>query len=194
MKTTRNRAPMPGRQNGATLMISLIMLLMITLFAIAAFKIGKANMQIVGNAQQHSQTMAAAQLAIEQVMSSSKFAETPANAIGQPCAPGGVPSPNTVCIDFNSDGLTKVTAVVAPTCVKTQIVPNTSLVMTNPEDAGCSLGANQTFGIAGGSNNNSLCADAVWNIQAVANDSLSSASSTIDQGISLRQPSTTVCP
>ena len=194
MKTKRSRARMPRRQDGATLMISLIMLLMITLFAIAAFKIGKANMQIVGNSQQRSQTMAAAQMAIEQVMSSSKFAETPANAIAQPCSPGGVPSPNTVCTDFNSDGLTKVTAVVAPTCVKTQIVPNASLVMTNPEDAGCSLGANQTFGIAGASNNNSLCADAVWNIQAVAKDSLSNASSTIDQGLSLRQPFTTVCP
>ncbi|TLY72603.1 MAG: hypothetical protein E6K46_03125 [Gammaproteobacteria bacterium] len=42
----------PGRQRGATLIVSLIMLLLITLLAVSSFTLGKANLQIVGNMQQ----------------------------------------------------------------------------------------------------------------------------------------------
>src|SRR5437763_142545 len=42
----------PGRQRGATLIVSLIMLLLITLLAVSSFTLGKANLQIVGNIQQ----------------------------------------------------------------------------------------------------------------------------------------------
>ena len=41
--------PLPHRQRGATLIVSLIMLLLITLLAISSFTLGKGNLQIVGN-------------------------------------------------------------------------------------------------------------------------------------------------
>ncbi|TLY59071.1 MAG: hypothetical protein E6K48_12365 [Gammaproteobacteria bacterium] len=58
----------PGRQRGATLIVSLIMLLLITLLAVSSFTLGKANLQIVGNMQQRNQAFAAAQGAVAAVI------------------------------------------------------------------------------------------------------------------------------
>ena len=187
-----------SRQRGATLIIALIMLVMITLLTITAFRLGKGNLQIVSNMQQRSQTMGAAQSAIELVISTPNFASSPANAIPIP-AVSAVPSPcsrlpNTTCVDVNGDGVTDVTVAIAPTCVRTQVILNTALNLTNPNDMGCSLGTNQNFGIAGATSNSSLCADMLWDIQASASDAVSKAQSTINQGVTLRQPATAQCP
>lgn len=57
------------RQRGATLFIALIMLVMLTLFALSAISLSNVNLRIVGNQQVHKLMEAAAQEAIEQVMS-----------------------------------------------------------------------------------------------------------------------------
>ena len=69
------------RERGATLIVSLIMLLLITLLAVSSFTLGKGNLQIVGNMQQRNQAFAAAQGAVAAVISSTQFTATPANAI-----------------------------------------------------------------------------------------------------------------
>lgn len=191
-------ASRPSRQRGATLMISLIMLVLVTLLTITSFNLGKGNLQIVSNMQQRSQTMVAAQGAIELAISTPNFASTPSNAIPIPSA-AAVPSPcsraaNTTCVDVNGDGVTDVTVTLAPSCVRTQVIPNSSLDLSNPKDAVCALGTNQTFGIAGANSNDSLCADMLWDIQAVASDVMSNAQSTINQGVTLRQLATKDCP
>jgi Tfp pilus assembly protein PilX len=190
--------PRRSRQRGATLMVSMIMLLLITLLTIASFKLGKGNLQIVNNMQQRSQTQVAAQSAIELAISSPNFAATPNDAIPIPPA-AAVPTPcsrlsNTTCVDVNGDGITDVTVALASTCVRTQVISNAVLDLTKPKDVGCSLGASQNFGIAGATNNNSLCADMLWDLQAVATDAISNAQSTIHQGVTLRQPATAECP
>src|SRR5207302_6258410 len=73
--------PLPHRQRGATLIVSLIMLLLITLLAVSSFTLGKGNLQIVGNMQQRQQAFAAAQGAVASVISSNQFSATPTDAL-----------------------------------------------------------------------------------------------------------------
>ena len=177
------------RQCGATLIVSLIMLLLITMLAVTAFRLGASDVQIVGNMQHRQQAMAAAQSAVEQVISSAQFTATPANAIPNPCG-----SPNTTCTDVNGDGITDITVVVNPTCVAIQPILVASLNFSNPNDAGCIVGAGQDFGVAGGANGNSLCSNSVWDTQATATDAVTSAQYVIHEGTGVRVPSSTACP
>ena len=57
------------RQRGATLLISLIMLVVLTLFAVSAFNLSSVNLRIAGNYQDQKEMEAIAQQAIEQVIS-----------------------------------------------------------------------------------------------------------------------------
>lgn len=56
-------------QQGATLLVALIMLVMLTLFAISAIRTGNVGFKIVANQQTQKAMEAAAQEAIEQVLS-----------------------------------------------------------------------------------------------------------------------------
>lgn len=178
------------RQQGATLLIGLIMLILLTLLAVTSFKLGKGSLQAVSNMQHRNQTAAAAQGAIEQVISSVTFVATPANAIPSPC--GGVP--NKTCVDVAGKGVRDVTVAVTPKCVAVQTIPVDALDFSKPNDAGCLVGAGQNFGVVGAASNNSMCADSLWDIQAVASDPVTNAQSTINQGVAVRVPVTTVCP
>ena len=63
------RVAAPVRERGATLIVSLIMLLLLSLLAANSFTLAKGNLQIAGNLQQREQDLAAAQQAIELVVS-----------------------------------------------------------------------------------------------------------------------------
>ena len=78
MMHTRN--PHTGRhQRGATLLISLIMLVVLTLFAVAGFNLSSVNLKIAGNFQVQRAMEAVGQQAIEQVLSTATaFSLTPA--------------------------------------------------------------------------------------------------------------------
>jgi Tfp pilus assembly protein PilX len=177
------------RQRGATLIVSLIMLLLITLLAISSFTLGKGNLQIVGNMQQRQQALSAAQAAVATVISSIQFTATPTNAVPTPCN-----GPNTTCMDVNGDGVTDVNVAVAVACQSIQPIPVTALDFTNPNDAGCLVGAPQDFGVVGASNNNSMCSNSVWDVQASATDQLTAANVVVDQGVAVRVASSAVCP
>lgn len=59
------------RQRGATLLVSLIMLVVLTLFAVAGFNLSSVNLKIAGNFQMQKGMESVAQQAIEQLISSS---------------------------------------------------------------------------------------------------------------------------
>lgn len=76
------------RQRGAVLLVSLIMLVVLTLFALAGFNLSSVNLKITGNFQGQKAMEAVAQQAIEQVISSvSAFNLTP--AASTVCVNGG---------------------------------------------------------------------------------------------------------
>ena len=173
---------MRSRQRGAALIVSLIMLMLITLIAVTSFRVGKSNLQIAGNMQQRAQNLAAAQQAIEQVVSTAQFTQSPTDALANPC--GGVA--NTVCVDVNGDGVTDVNVTVNPNCLERYVIPDTQLNYGNPNDVGCIMGVNQTFGVAGASNGSSACANTVWDTQAIATDAISNAQYVVDEGSAVR--------
>jgi Tfp pilus assembly protein PilX len=93
-----------NRQRGATLVVSLIMLVILTLFAVSGFNLSSVNLKITGNYQMQKGMEAAAQQAIEQVISStSAFNLTP--------------TASTICVNggFGCIGGYNV-AIAAPKC------------------------------------------------------------------------------
>jgi hypothetical protein len=106
--------------------------------------------------------------------------------LANPC--GGVA--NRRCIDINGDGTNDITVQLtpAPTCVKAQTIKNSALDLAVEEDAACSVGEQQAFGIAGATTGNSICANSVWEVRAVATDNVTEASVVVTQGIAVRVP------
>jgi Tfp pilus assembly protein PilX len=170
-----------SKQQGITLLMVLIMLLLITLVSITSFKLSNSNLQVVGNMQLRNQTIAAAQAAIETTISNPNFTTSP-----------GVPV--TTFVSVGGSGTNDIQVVTTPTCVQIQPIPNSALNLNNPNDLGCAVGIGQNSGVVGTSSINSLCANSLWDIQAVATDLTTNATSTLHQGVSLRVSITATCP
>ena len=171
------------RQRGATLLVALIMLVVLTLFVVSALNTSKTNLQVVGNMQAKSEALAASQEAMEMVLSTTAFISSPANAVPVPCG-----AANTVCTDVNGDGVADyvTTLTPAPSCVTVQPIMNANLVLTNSEDLGCSSGQQQQFGVAGAATGASLCSNSVWEITTQTTAVNSGASVKLIQGVGVR--------
>ena len=156
---------MRRNQQGATLMITLIMLIMLTLFAISAMNTGTINLKVVGNMQTRSEATDISQGVIDQTISTTRFIETPAAAVAAPCA-----GPNTVCTDINADGTSDYTTTLVPNpaCVQARIIKVSELTIApGSPDLPCAQAQQQgTFGIEGGSTGDSLCGNSVWEVTA----------------------------
>jgi hypothetical protein len=101
----------PGSQRGATLVVGLIMLVLITLLVTSAFTLSTSGLKSVGNMQARDEAIAAGNKAIEQVVSS-PFTNSPAG--------------ESYNIDLNNDGITDYVVVFnTPTCVSVAEIPGT---------------------------------------------------------------------
>jgi Tfp pilus assembly protein PilX len=178
-----------SRQQGAALIVSLIMLILISLLAVASFRLGKSDLQIVGNMQQRKQALSAAQQTIEQVISTTQFTTTPTNALPNPCS-----GPNTACVDVNGDGVPDVNVTVVVLCKAIEPILNSMLNPLIKSDKGCIVGVTQNNGMVGVAPGNSMCANSVWDTQATATDVVTNAQYVIDQGVTIRVPSADTCP
>lgn len=179
-------------QRGMSLLVSLIMLLLITMIALTSFKLSKGSLQIAGNQQQRNQTSMATQGAIEQVISGVQFVETPENIIPVPCE--GLP--NTVCSDVNGDGVTDVKVAMRSSCISVKTIKMkefTAADFADQTQQGCFVGREVT-GIEGAPNDDSQCANMLWNINAVGADEVKSTKYVIDQGTAIRAADTATCP
>jgi hypothetical protein len=65
-------------------------------------------------------------------------------------------------------------------------IKNSELVLTNPEDLGCSSGQAQQFGVAGAVTGDSLCANTIWEITARTVGPATGATATVTQGVGVR--------
>jgi Tfp pilus assembly protein PilX len=171
------------RERGITLVTALIMLVLLTLIALTSFNVGKSNLQIVSNMQQRDEATAAAREVIEETISNTRFFVSPDYILANPCG-----APNLRCVDTNGDGKTDVKVAIAPKpkCVKAPVIKNTSLNMADVEDARCSMGSAQSFGVAGAVDGNSACAESIWEINAVATDVETEAKVEVTQGVAVR--------
>jgi Tfp pilus assembly protein PilV len=94
-----------SKQSGATLLVSLIILVLMTLLGVSSFLLGKSNMQTVGNMQQRNEAMAAAQQTVEETVSKRSFLKP----LQMRCQVGVL----LKCVDVNADGKSDVTVVLA---------------------------------------------------------------------------------
>jgi len=170
MKTAGRRS----RQQGATLLVALIMLVMLTLFAVSAIRTGNIGLKIVGNQQTQKFMEASAQEAIEQVLSN----------LGN-FDPAAVIAPTTT--------------VVQLICVNGQ----PPVITTSPSTTACTSGKPVDISPArcissARSQYDSLTQpmatfDNVWEITATVTDSLTGAKAVYHQGIKMRMLSNS-CP
>lgn len=176
--TLSTRSAQRSRQSGAVMLVSLILLVVLTLFVLAAMNFTNVQTRIAGNMQVRNELKSVAQQAIEQVISAN-FSTNPA--------------PNDVSFDVNGDGTNDYAVHVTHTCVSSLTIKVDDLNITNPSDLACTLSAseeNAGRGIATPSNA-SLCADSLWDVAATATDASTATfktggSVTVHQGIAIR--------
>lgn len=148
---------MRRRQRGATLLIAMIFLVLMMLAVASAIKVTNVNTKVVGNMQIEKESEAAAQQAIETVISTD-FTLLPAQ--------------QTIPVDINNSGQTNEyqVDVPAPVCVSVKPIKQSELDPAKAADQGCNVsGAAQNTGLVGQSGNgNSLCSNSNWEISATA--------------------------
>jgi hypothetical protein len=161
------------------------MLTLLALFAFTAHRTSLIDLKTAGNSQARMEALNAAQEAIEITISTPQFVTSPADAISTPCG-----EPNTLCTDFNNDGVAEYRARLEPepSCIAMKVIQSVELDLTNSEDLGCAVGQGQQFGIAGADTaaSESLCANTTWNLTAKAIASTGGATVTVSQGVGIR--------
>jgi Tfp pilus assembly protein PilX len=148
----------PGSQRGATLIVGLIMLVLITLLVTSAFTLSTSGLKSVGNMQARDEAIAAGNKAIEQVVGS-PFTNSPAA--------------ETINVDINNDGTTDYVVVFnTPTCVSAAEIPGTTV-------APSSISLGSTFNPS-----TSNLYETVWDLDAnVTDPNGSGAAVRVHQGV-----------
>ena len=166
-----NRKTHPARREGGmTLLVAMIILVMITLLAVSAYRVSNTNLKIVGAMQGRQEGVAAAQAVIEQVLSSLQFTRAPAAVAAAHYG-----------IDINGDSTEDFNVVLAPAPRCIRISPVVIGTPPRPEDYPCVGSA-----VLGKAHLSSYCADTVWEITANTTDKLTAAKTTVRQGVAVR--------
>lgn len=172
------------RQQGATLVISLIMLIVITLLAVYAIRSGNTNLRIAGNMQYQAEGAGAAQQAIEKMVeqfkSSANVSLIPAQTMTLPMA-----------------GVNYSVAVAAPTCKMEVPILNSDLDVSKAEDIPCYESTDRDRPILADGTLApvpSACKQQTWEVTADVNDGGTGARLTQVQGLSMRVSVVVPCP
>ena len=170
-------------QKGITLLVTMIFLILMSLFAASAFRSSTGNLKIIGNMQSRQESLAVGQQAIENTISSSLFFTNPTLVASTP-----------VKVDIDGRGTATYTATLSPKPSCNRIIPikNNALNPTLDKDLLCMKSA---IIQQGGVNNpnqivasgNSLCVESEWNISAEVIDARSGTKIVVNQGVAVRQ-------
>lgn len=180
--------PALHRQSGMTLIVALVMLVLITLLAMTTFNVGKSSIQVVNNMQNRDEGVAASRSVLDEAMSSTRFFDTPTDALAQPCL-----NSNHRCFDLNGDGVIDiVTSLSAAKCVKVRTIKTNELDLGVEEDRNCSVGSSNNSGIVGADKGNSMCADSTWEMMATSQDQQAQSEVQVVQGVAMRVATTNI--
>lgn len=155
-------------QRGLTLFVAMIILVMVTLLVVSAFRVSNTNLKIVSSMQGRQEAIGAGQAAIEQVLSSAFFTENPNIVAATP-----------IQVDINGDGTDDFSVTMAlPVCMRTAPV-----VMGNPP-------TKLQLDCAGSSRFPSAmtptwCSNTIWEVAATTTDRLTAAQTTVRQGVGM---------
>lgn len=169
MRAAMNRrtAP-PPRQAGMTLFIAMIILLMVTLLVVSAFKTSNTNLKIVSGMQGRQEAISASQAAIEQVLSSSFFTTNASIVAATP-----------IPVDINNDAVDDYDVTMSlPVCLRTApVVVSDPPTQTQLDCAGSSR--------VPGTITPTWCSNTVWELSATTTDKITAAQTTVRQGVGM---------
>lgn len=174
-------------QRGATLVVALIFLVLMSLFAISAFNSSSSNLRIVGNSQAIQESLSAAQMAVESTISTPEFHKNPDGVAASP-----------IPVDMNGDGTADYTAWLkpAPQCYRAKPILPSELpaapknAETTDVWAPCrsptrSGGAYVDSDAPTTGTDPESCANSEWNVRAEVKDAASSTLVTVNQGVAV---------
>ena len=155
-------------QRGMTLFVAMIILVMITLLVVSAFRVSNTNLKIVGAMQGRQEAVASSQAAIEQVLSSKFFTENPSIVANTP-----------IDIDINNDGVDDFSVKMAlPKCVRTAPV----VLGTPPTKLQLDCAGSSRYP---GATTPTWCSNTIWELEATTTDKLTAAKTTVRQGVGM---------
>ncbi len=170
-----------SRSKGATLLIALIFLVLMSLFAISAFNSSSVNMRVVGSTESRQESAAAVQVAIEETISGTQFYVNP----------DGVGS-STLPVDVTGDSVADYNVSMSPKPYCYRAVPT---VLPAPPKVGsdgymaCRSAppSSPVFveGGPGGGVSALTCDDAEWNIGAAVTDLATNTTVAANQGVAV---------
>ena len=180
-------------EGGAVLFVALIIVLLMTLLAVAAMRLTTTNLQAVGNEQFQTEAQAAAGFALDQTVNNQDFIDFPITT----------QKVSLTQADSTTDPSALAVTLSVPACQRHRMIKKNELVTqvggqstVSSQDLPCFAGLSSggitimDLSAVATSSDDSLCTTALFNVQADVNDPTTSASVTINQGIELRMEST----
>lgn len=172
----------PRRQRGVTLVVSLIFLILMGLFAVAAFHSAHSNLRVVGNMEARQEALAAAQAALEQTLGSTLFSTHP---------DGVAANPVPVDIDGNGRPDFQVRMLPRPHCYRVLPIKTAELDPALDADLSCMRSAAlQNSGLdspeATSAASDSMCSNSEWNLRAEVSDGRTGTQVAVNQGVGVR--------
>lgn len=171
------------RQSGATLVVSLIMLVVLTLLVVSAIRSSTTNLSIAGNMQVQEEAAAAAQQAVEQVITTDFTSATL----------------TTQSIPVTVGATTYNVSIPKPTCSNSVPLLSTdpSLSAADTSDQLCFEGLDTDIILDASGKpvpKQTKCNRQQWDIEADITDNVTGAKVTLHQGVARRTYSPTPCP
>lgn len=178
-------------ERGFVLAVALVMLVILTMLVVSAWRFGNTSLRVAGNMQVKEEAVAAAQQVTEQVLSSNFTATLTASPPEWP---------KQIAVDINLDGNTDYQVdVPVPSCTSTRALQNADLDPNNAADASCisSATANNTGLMINGvvlAQGQAWCNQQTWDIEARVTDVVTGANVATHQGVAMRTKVGTDCP
>lgn len=170
------------KKRGNTLLVALVMLMLLTLVALSAMNASTTSIEVVGNAQLREEANAAAQQAIEGVISTDFTINPVSSTVTVPV--GGT--------DYSA-------AVGKPECINSLPVGRSDPDLYTVGDEDCFINSavvtQSTFTASGVTSTPTYsCNRQTWEVTATAKDANSGANTTVHQGVSRLVRAGTDCP
>lgn len=174
-------------QRGATLVVALIFLVLMSLFAISAFNSSSSNLRIVGNSQAIQESLSAAQMAVEATISTPEFHKNPNGVALVP-----------IEVDMNGDGTPEYTASIdpAPVCYRAKPILPSELPAAPKNAATTDIWAPCRPPVRSGGTfidseapvtgtDPESCANSEWNVRAKVTDAATQTQVSVNQGVAV---------
>lgn len=176
-----------GKQQGVTLIVGLIMLILITLVTVLSFNVANSHLRVVNNVQIQTELQAAANTAIERTISTTGFA-----------VPAGYTATESIS-QFESSA-SGTTAQKTPVSVGIVAACEKARILSNKESSSVSLnclwdpdsGGTYVDGVTSASSE-SLCAESLWDVKASATSPQdSNATMEVHEGVGIKTSRTSL--